>query len=120
MDVKTFATAKPGVYTGNFTVSACADVVCAVPLPGAPFKLPYSVEVMTPEGGVQAFNQSALTALVGAPDWETFQANAQHTGHVPVSLNPSAFSLRWQMRRQPLMVSGATCPRLPPVAGGCM
>lgn len=33
---------------------------------------------------------------INASEWPTFQANAQHTGYVPISLNPEDFSLRWQ------------------------
>ncbi|TFW32031.1 outer membrane protein assembly factor BamB family protein [Massilia horti] len=97
VQIKTSATAKPGVYTGNITFNVCNDPNCNAQLAGAPFKLPYSVEVLAPEGGVQAYNQSPLAALAGAPDWGTFQANAQHNGYVPVTLNPSAFTARWKL-----------------------
>jgi hypothetical protein len=97
VQIKTSATAKPGVYTGNFTINVCNDPNCNTQLAGAPFKLPYSVEVLSPEGGVQAYTESPLAAFAGAPDWGTFQANAQHTGYVPVTLNPSAFTARWKL-----------------------
>jgi outer membrane protein assembly factor BamB len=97
VQTKTSATAKPGVYTGNITVNVCSDPNCAAQLPGAPFKLPYSVEVLDPAGSVKIYSASALSALPGAPDWATFQSNAQHTGYVPVSLNPGAFKARWKM-----------------------
>jgi hypothetical protein len=97
VQVKTSSTAKPGVYTGDITINVCSDPNCNAQLPGAPFKLPYSVEVMSPEGGVQAYTESPLAALAGAPDWATFQANAQHTGYVPVTLNPGAFTARWKL-----------------------
>jgi hypothetical protein len=94
---KTSTTAKPGTYAGNFTVNVCLDANCAGHLTGSPFKLPYSVEVFAPEGGVQNFNTTALAALAGAPDWGTFQSNAGHTGYVPVTLDPSAFKARWKL-----------------------
>lgn len=39
--------------------------------------------------------QPALSAISGAYDWSGIQGNAMHTGAVPVTLNPAAFSLRW-------------------------
>lgn len=95
--IRTSATAKPGLYTGNFTINVCSDPNCTAQLAGAPFKLPYSVEVIAPEGGVQVFDLKALSALSGAPDWGTFQGNAQHTGYVPVTLDPKAFTARWKL-----------------------
>lgn len=94
--VSTLASAKPGRYTGNITVSACSDVLCANPMSGSPFKLPYDIEVVSPEGGVTVVNASPLSPLEGAPNWATFQGNPQHTGYVPVTLNPSVFSARWK------------------------
>ena len=94
--VKTSATAKAGHYTGNISINVCSDALCASPLAGAPFNLPYDIEVLSPEGGVTISNASALSPLPGAPDWATFQGNAQHTGYVPVTLTPSAFSARWK------------------------
>lgn len=97
VQMKTSPTAKPGVYSGDFTINVCADPNCNSPLAGAPFKLPYSIEVFSPDGGLDAYTQSPLAALAGAADWGTFQANAQHTGYVPVTLNPSAFTPRWRI-----------------------
>lgn len=95
--MKTSVTAKPGAYAGNLTINVCSDPNCVAQLAGAPFKVSYAVEVFAPEGSVQAYTVSAISALAGAPDWATFQANAQHTGYVPVSLNPAAFSARWKL-----------------------
>lgn len=97
VSMKTSGTAKPGMYNGNFTVSVCTDPNCNAQLAGAPFKLPYAIEVLAPEGGVQAYSETPLAPLAGAPDWATFQANAQHNGYVPVTLNPGAFSARWKL-----------------------
>jgi hypothetical protein len=35
--------------------------------------------------------------MQGAPEWSTFQGNAAHNGHVPVTLDPNQFSPRWQI-----------------------
>lgn len=85
-----------GHYTGNFTVNVCTDVNCNNPLAGSPFKVPYDIEVISPDGSVTTYNLSTLAPLPGAPDWGTFQGNAAHTGFVPVSLDASAFNPRWK------------------------
>lgn len=113
---KTSKTAKPGKYTGNLTISVCNDPACASQLAGSPFKLPYSVEVLSPLGSLIAQNLSPLSVLTGAPNWETVQGNAQHTGFVPVTLSPAAFNERWKL------AAGAIGPNLrqfnPIAAGG--
>ncbi|UQV46371.1 PQQ-binding-like beta-propeller repeat protein [Janthinobacterium lividum] len=96
VQVKTSSTAKPGHYTGNISVNVCTDVLCANHLAGSPFKLPYEIDVVSPDGGVTAINLSELSQVADAPDWETFQGNAQHTAYVPVTLTPSAFNARWK------------------------
>jgi outer membrane protein assembly factor BamB len=96
VEVKTAAALPPGHYSGNITINVCADANCNSQLAGSPFKLPYDIDVTPADGAVFAYNQSALSALPGATDWETFQGNAQHTGYVPVSLNPALFNPRWK------------------------
>lgn len=94
--ITTSATAAPGHYTGNITVNVCKDSNCAAQLDGAPFKVPYVIDVVSPNGGVTTANLAALAPLAGAGDWSGYQGNAAHTGLVPVTLNPATFSLRWQ------------------------
>lgn len=96
VEIKTSSTAKAGSYEGNLTANVCADPKCVSHLAGSPFKLPYKIDVFPPEGAVIAYNQPALAALAGVPNWETFQGNAQHTGYVPVTLNPARFNARWK------------------------
>lgn len=93
--VKLSATIAAGHYAGNVTINVCKDVNCTAQLEGAPFKLPYVVDVVSPAGGVTTANLSSLAPLAGAADWAGYQANAGHTGLVPVTLSPSAFNLRW-------------------------
>lgn len=96
VEVKTAAALKPGHYSGNISINVCSDANCNAQLAGSPFKLPYDIDVIPADGAVSAYNEGALSELPGAPDWETFQANAQHTGYVPVGLNPYQFSARWK------------------------
>ena len=81
-------TLKPGHYTGNFSVNICYDSQCSSQVAGAPFPYPYDITVSTG-------NLTALSAWPGIADWSTFQGNAQHTGFVPVTLDPGQFSTRW-------------------------
>jgi hypothetical protein len=94
--VQTSGSVAPGHYAGNVTVNVCKDPNCASQLDGAPFKVPYVIDVVSPEGGAAMSNAPALAPLAGAGDWSGFQANAAHTGLVPVTLNPSAFTVRWK------------------------
>ena len=89
------AAVTAGHYTGKVTVNVCSDPNCVTQLAGSPFLVPYDFNVDPAEGGVTALNLSGVSALAGAPDWETYQGNASHTGFVPVTLSPAAFSARW-------------------------
>lgn len=90
------ATALPGHYLGNITVSVCSDSKCNKNLEGSPFKVPYDIEVVSPDGSMTAYNLSPLSEIPGGGDWETFQGNAAHTGYVPVTLNATSFNPRWK------------------------
>jgi outer membrane protein assembly factor BamB len=88
-------TIAAGRYAGKVAVNVCSDPNCVNQLAGSPFQVPYDFTVDPAEGGVTALNLTGLSPLAGAPDWEMYQANASHTGFVPVTLSPAAFSARW-------------------------
>jgi len=75
LSVSTLPTVAAGHYSGNLTLNVCNDAACANPVKGSPFQVPYDVSII--------------------PEWQTFQANAAHTGYVPLTLNPAAFKARW-------------------------
>lgn len=93
--VVTSPSVAPGHYAGNVTVNICKDANCTAQLDGAPFKVPYAIDVVSPDGGVTTANLAALAPLAGAAAWAGYQGNAGHTGLVPVTVSPSAFTLRW-------------------------
>lgn len=93
--LNTSGSVPAGHYAGNLTVNVCKDVNCTSQLEGAPFKVPYVIDVASPAGSLTTANLSSLAPLAGAGDWSGYQANAAHTGLVPVTLSPSAFKLRW-------------------------
>lgn len=94
--INTSASALPGAYAGDMTVSLCYDANCTNQVTGSPFKIPYQIEVIDPAGSMKAYNLSPLSPVAGAPDWQTFQGNAAHTGYVPVTLDASRFNARWK------------------------
>lgn len=92
----------PGTYAGNLQLQLCADLPCTTQHAGSPALLPYAVTVLA------ATNPTPLSALAGAEDWATFQGNAAHTGYVPITLDSTKFSRRWQW----------TIPAADPANGG--
>lgn len=94
--INTSASALPGAYSGDMTVSLCYNANCTNQVAGSPFKIPYQIEVIDPAGSTKAYNLSPLSPIAGAPDWQTFQGNAAHTGFVPVTLDASRFNARWR------------------------
>lgn len=82
----------PGTYSGTVQLLACnASYSCAEgnQVPGSPVAIPYTLTV-TPEQLLPT-----VPSVSGLPEWETFQGNPAHTGHVPVTLNPNDFTAGW-------------------------
>jgi hypothetical protein len=93
----TVSTSKPaGHYTGNVVISLCSDVSCSTPQAPASVTVPYDVWILSSSSSWPGNNLTPLIPWVGISDWNTFQGNAAHTGHVPVSVDPNAFTPRWQ------------------------
>jgi hypothetical protein len=86
----------PGHYQGNVTLTLCSDVACTTPQSVPSIAVPYDVYVLSSASAWPGNNLSALVPWSGVPDWTMFQANAAHTGYVPVDLDPNSFSTRWQ------------------------
>lgn len=73
-----------GSYSGTIEVAACRDSLCAEPYSGSSATVDYLLSVIAPTG-----------------DWETHQRDAGHSGYVPITLNPSRFSVAWEWTRDP-------------------
>jgi hypothetical protein len=82
-----------GQHTGDIEVRLCRDspLVCARPYGGSPWRVPFSFTVLS------GTNLTSLAPLDGAGPWSTFQGNAAHTGHVPGTLDASAFNRRYRL-----------------------
>jgi hypothetical protein len=90
------ATAATGHYSENVAVTLCTDSSCSQPLALPALSVPVDVLVMDSNSAWPGDHQPALSAWAGVPEWSTFQGNNAHTGHVPVSIDPNAFTTRWQ------------------------
>jgi hypothetical protein len=76
-----------GTHNGTLDIRACGDTGCSS-LYGVT-SLPYTFQVSAPS------NLTTLSAWTGVPEWNTDRGNVAHTGYVPVTLDPIAFSPRW-------------------------
>lgn len=97
LQLSTLQTASEGAHVGQASVKLCRDAACASRHPMPELKLNYAVNVLAANGPWLGNHLTALSAMPGAPEWSTFQGNAAHTGHVPVTLDPDRVSTRWQI-----------------------
>lgn len=107
--LRTLAIATPGTYTGTVTLWVCDWSPCISGTQGnhSAATIPYTITV-TPEVFLQP-----VPTVTGLPEWETFQGNAGHTGHVPVTLDASRFAPRWSWN----LPAGSTTTLRPVTAG---
>ena len=107
--LRTLAISTPGNYTGTLTLWVCDWSPCTSGTQGnhSAATVPYTITV-TPEVLLQP-----VPTVSGLPEWETFQGNAGHTGHVPVTLDASRFVPRWSWS----LPSGSTTTLRPVTAG---
>lgn len=97
LELVTSAGVSPGAYKGLATLSLCADAACVAPEVVPSVDVNFDINVMTATSAWPGNHLTALAALPGAADWATFQGNAAHTGFVPITVNPDAFTTRWQL-----------------------
>lgn len=83
-------TLAAGSHRGNLELRVCKDLPCSQQVPGSPVLLPYVLELMP------SSNLTPLARWASVPEWAQHQANAAHTGYVPVTLDASKFTRRWR------------------------
>lgn len=107
--LRTLAIATPGTYTGTLTLFVCDWTPCTSGTQGnhSAATVPYTITV-TPEVLLQP-----VPTVTGLPEWETFQGNASHTGHFPLTLDASKFARRWSWN----LPAGSTATLSPVTAG---
>ena len=89
-------TAPAAHYSNQVVLNLCSDVACTMPKTPSSITVPYDVEVLSATSPWPGNHATPLAAWADAPDWQTYQGNAGHTGHVPVALDPNDFSTRLQ------------------------
>lgn len=97
LELATAASVTRGLHTGQAMVSLCRDASCATPQATPGVVVSYSINVLAPGGAWPGDHLTALSPMLGAPEWATFQGNAAHTGYVPVTIDPNQFGTRWQI-----------------------
>jgi outer membrane protein assembly factor BamB len=79
-----------GIHEGNLELRLCKDLPCTAQYAGSPFLVPFRIEVLA------GTNLTPLSPWPGIDEWAQHQANAAHTGYVPVTLDPEKFNRRWK------------------------
>lgn len=87
-----------GDHRGELIVRLCSDAACSAEQPGSPLRLPYAITVRR------------------APEWETHQGNAAHTGYVPLRLKAEHFHVAWAWTST--NATAGVTPFINPVATG--
>jgi outer membrane protein assembly factor BamB len=70
-----------GLYRGTFTARICQEAPCQTPVAGTTIRKSIRVHAR----------------WVNRGEWETFQRDAAHRGHVPVVVNPAHITPAWQL-----------------------
>lgn len=96
LTLTTATTAATGLDTGTLTLNLYTNAAHTTPQQVPAVTTSFSVNELSPTSAWPGDNKTALSAWASAPDWTTFQGNAAHTGYVPVTLDPNAFTTRWQ------------------------
>jgi hypothetical protein len=81
---------QAGTYSGNLEFRVCKDLACTAQLAGSPVTVPYHLVLKA------SSNLTTLSREAGVGEWAQHQANAAHTGHVPMTLDASKFNRRWR------------------------
>ncbi|MEJ5999408.1 outer membrane protein assembly factor BamB family protein [Paucibacter soli] len=96
------STLAPGSYAGNLELHVCKDLPCTQEVSGSPVLVPYSITLKA------AINLSPLARAAGVGEWAQHQANAAHTGYLPLTLDASKFNRRWRWTVPPSESTGSS------------
>jgi outer membrane protein assembly factor BamB len=77
-----------GSHKGSLQVNVCGDPACNTLYGSSP--LGYDITVLSHT------NLTPLTSVPGVGDWAMFQGNSEHTGYVPMNVDPAKISARWR------------------------
>jgi hypothetical protein len=98
--VVTSTTLAEGEDKGSINVRACSDLSCSTVY--GETNLPYDFTVES------SSNITTLTTLAGISDWQTERGDVSQANYVPITLNPSSFTVRWlQTNMEQLVPAGS-------------
>lgn len=97
LELMTATAVAIGRHTGNTILRLCSDAACSTTQLVPSVSVAFDINVMTATSNWPGNHLTALAAWPGVADWATFQGNAAHTGFVPVTVDPDAFTTRWQL-----------------------
>jgi outer membrane protein assembly factor BamB len=83
----TSTTLPVGEDKGNINVRVCSDTACSTVY--GVTSVPYDFTVAS------ATNTTGVSALSGAADWQTERGSSSQMSYVPITLDPSRFTVRW-------------------------
>ena len=75
-----------GTHAGYVELKACPDEACTDEIQRGTLYVPFEVVVEDP-------------SKIALGEWETFQRDAGHTGYVPATFRPHAFTYKWTWQR---------------------
>lgn len=88
----------PGEHQGSIDVKVCSDSSCGTIYGRTSIPYDFTVESST--------NLSSIAGFSGISDWQTARGEAAQTSYVPITLDPSRFTVRWlQTNFQQLVVA---------------
>lgn len=84
-----------GEHVDTVGLYVCTSPSCSRLYSSTPVTLAYRVTVTAAPA---ARTLKPLPTITGLPEWETYQGNPAHTGHVPVTLDEARFTTGWTWR----------------------
>jgi hypothetical protein len=94
----TSTTLAPGEDKGSIGVKVCSDTSCTTVYGATTLPYDFTVESAT--------HITSMSALSGASDWQTERGAASQMSYVPITVDPSTFTVRWLQTNMEQMVPG--------------
>ena len=97
--VLTSPTLATGEATGSISLKVCSDLSCTKIYGQTSVPYDFVVDSST--------NTTPIAALAGASDWATAGGTVSQANYAPVTLNASAFTVRWLQTNMESLIPGA-------------
>jgi hypothetical protein len=109
----TSTSAIAGHHAGTLTLSFCSDAQCSDSASTLTSTIPYAIDVLNADSAWTGDHLTTLEAWPEAMNWNTFQGNAAHNGHVDATIDPQHIISRWRIPSGTLGGLGGTRYDLP-------